>query len=503
MKRREFLAAGATLAACAPFPGWTAVLRNVGEIAARNLEGGDLSLAGSAVEEFAAGLRGELLLQGHAGYDARRRVWNGMFDRKPALIACCSGTADVRRAVDFAREHRLLTAVRAGGHSISGKSTCEGGLVIDLQAMQGVRVEPEMSRAFVEAGSLLGQLDHECAAFGVATTAGIVAHTGAAGLTLGGGFGRLGRRFGLSCDNALAFDLVTPDGHFLRATEDQNADLLWGLRGGGGNFGVVTAIEYRVHRMDPVILGGYLMWPIDKARDVMRFHRDALGSWPPELWVEVALVWDQGMPMVGYEVCWSGDRDAGAKYLESLRAVAKPAFDDVAPQRYVTMQASLDESMANGKYYYVKNGFLNSLTDDGIDLAVDVFRRSPGEFLLFFDPTDGAYHHVAADATAFPNRGALYWMGLVAKWPTPEGAEARIAKIRAAWKELAPLTSGFYSNLADADEPLAAYRENYGGNLERLIALKAKYDPMNLFRLNANVPPKPDAAQSGQARSSS
>ena len=490
MKRREFVGAGLALAASAPLRGWSAILKDVGDVAAKSLDGAALTLSGSSVEAFAASLRGDLLLQGSADYDARRRVWNGLFDRKPALIACCTGTADVRHAVDFAREHRLLTAVRSGGHSISGKSTCNGGLVIDLQSMQGVRVEPELSRAFVEAGSLLGQLDHESATFGLATTAGIVSHTGAAGLTLGGGFGRLGRRFGLACDNALAFDIVTADGHFLRATEEQNADLLWGLRGGGGNFGVVTAIEYRVHRMDPVILGGYLMWPIEKARDVMRFHRDALANWPEELWVELALVWEKDVPMAAFEVCWSGERTAGEEILKSLRAVAKPAYDNVAPIRYVDMQASLDESLANGKYYYMKNGFLNQLSDDGIDRILDVFQRDPGLFVLFLDPADGAYHRVAADATAFPNRGATYWLGLEGKFPQREGAEAKIEKIRVAWKELEPLVQGFYTNLADADEPLSAYRENYGPNLERLIALKSKYDPNNLFRLNANVPPE-------------
>jgi FAD/FMN-containing dehydrogenase len=490
MKRREFVAAGTALAAYMPLRGFAAVLGNVGEVAAKSLDGADLTLSGSSVTDFAASLRGELLLAGNPAYDARRRVWNGMFDRKPALIACCTGTADVRRSVDFAREHRLLTAVRSGGHSISGKSTCEGGLVIDLQSTQGVRVEPEESRAYVEAGSMLGLLDHECAAFGFATTAGIVSHTGAAGLTLGGGFGRLGRRFGLACDNALAFDVVTADGHFLRATEEQNTDLLWGLRGGGGNFGVVTAIEYRVHRMDPVVLGGYLGWPIAKARDVLRFHRDNLASWPEELFVECALLHGKDGPSVAMEVCWSGDRAAGETLLKPIRAFSSPAFDDIAPVRYVDMQTYSDETLAFGKYYYVKNGFLKELTDEGIDLAIDVFQRDPKQFILFFDPCDGAYHRVAADATAFPNRGARYWMGLVAAWESPDGADARVEKIRAAWKELAPITSGFYSNLADADEPLAAYRENYGANLERLVALKAKYDPMNLFRLNANVPPK-------------
>ena len=489
MKRREFVGAGLALTAAWPLKGWSAVLKNVGDVAAKSLDGGDLTLRGSSVEEFAASLRGDLLLAGDPSYDARRRVWNGMFDRRPALIAACTGTADVRSAVDFAREHKLLTAVRAGGHSISGKSTCDGGLVIDLQQMQGVRVEPAQSRAYLEAGSLLAELDHESAAFGLATTAGTVSHTGAAGLTLGGGFGRLGRRFGLTCDNALAFDIVTADGHFVRATEEENADLFWGLRGGGGNFGVVTSIEYRLHRMDPVVLGGDLVWPAKKARDVLRYFRDNLSKWPRELYAEPVLVVGPEGPVLSMEVLWSGDRAKGEEVLKGLRAFNAPVADSIGPKRYVDIQHSLDEMTAFGGYYYVKNGFMNQLTDDAIDHAIDVFQRHLGQFFLFFDPVDGAYHQVAADASAFPNRGALIWFAMIAILGTADGAEEKIAKLRAAWKELAPLTSGFYTNLG-SDEPLSAYRDNYGANLERLMALKAKYDPMNLFRLNANVPPK-------------
>jgi hypothetical protein len=490
MRRRDFVGAGLALGAAWPITGWSAILKNVGDIAAKSLDGADLTLPGSSVEAFAASLHGDVLLPGNAGYETRRRVWNAMFDRKPALIAACTGTADVRRAVDFAREHGLLTAVRAGGHSFSGKSTCEGGLVIDLQSMQGVRVDPEASRAHVEAGSLLGQLDHECAAFGLATTAGIVSHTGAAGLTLGGGFGRLGRRFGLASDNALEFDLVTADGHFLRVSDEENADLFWGLRGGGGNFGVVTSIDYRLHRMNPVILGGYLAWPIAQARDVMRYYRDIAPTLPEELWIECALLSNEKGPSVAMEVCWSGEHAAGEARLKDLRAFGKPAFDDIALIRYVDMQTYSDEVLAVGKYYYAKNGFLQSMTDDGIDLMIDVFNRDPELFILFFDPADGAYHRVAPDATAFPHRDATYWLGLVSAWKSAEGADAKIEKIRAAWREMEPLTKGFYSNLSDADTTLASFRENYGANLERLVALKAKHDPMNLFRLNANVPPK-------------
>ena len=489
MKRRTFVGSGLALAAAWPLRGWSAILYNVGDVAARSLDGADLNLPGKAVADFAASLRGDLLLQGNPAYDARRRVWNGLFDRKPALIACCTGAADVRRAVDFARENKLLTAVRAGGHSISGKSTCDGGLVIDLQQMQGVRVDPEQSRAYLEAGSMLGLLDHESAAFGFATTAGTVSHTGAAGLTLGGGFGRLGRRFGLTCDNALAFDVVTADGHFVRATEEENADLLWGLRGGGGNFGVVTAIEYRLHRMDPVVLGGDLVWPVAKARDVLRYFRDNLSKWPHELYAEPMLVTGPEGPVLSTEVMWSGDRAKGEQFLKEFRAFNAPVADTIGPKPYVDIQRGLDEMTAFGNYYYVKNGFMNQMTDEGIDHAIDVFQRYPAQFFMFFDPVDGAYHDVAADASAFPNRGAQFWLGMIAAWNVREGAEGKIEKLRAAWKELAPLTTGFYTNLG-SDEPLAAYRENYGKNLERLIALKAKYDPANLFRLNANVPPK-------------
>jgi FAD/FMN-containing dehydrogenase len=490
MKRREFLAAGATLAACAPLPGWTAVLKGVGEVAARTLDGAGLSLASSAVEDFAAGLRGDLLLQGHAGYDGRRRVWNGMFDRKPALIACCTGAADVRRAVEFARENRLLTAVRAGGHSLSGKSTCDGGLVIDLQQMQGVRVDPAARRAFVEAGSLLGLLDRESTAHGLATTAGTYSDTGAAGLTLSGGFGRLGRRFGLACDNVASFDVVTADGKFAHASDDENPDLYWGLRGGGGNFGVVTAFEYRLHPMNPVVLGGHVAWPWDQARDAARFYRDIAVAAPETANLIPAWYWNDGTPSFGVGVCWSGDHAEGEEWLQPLRAFGKPSFNEVRPTPYVAIQSKDDASAPHGIHSYAKNGFLGSLTDDGIDLIMDVLVRTPGLYDIFCDHCGGAYSRMAPDATAFPRRDMQFVLAIWSGWPTSDGVDEKVAKMRAAWRELEPLTQGLYSNYVGTDAAAAGLRENFGGNFERLVALKAKYDPMNLFRLNANVPPK-------------
>jgi len=490
MKRRQFIGTGLALAATWPLRGFSAVLKGVGDLPAKTLAGGEVVLPGSSIEALAASLRGDLLMQGSEGYDSARRVWNAMFDKKPALIARCTGASDVRHAVDFAREHQLLTAVRAGGHSLSGKSTCDGGLVIDLQQMQGVRIDPETKRAYLESGSLLGQLDHESAAFGLATTAGTVSHTGAAGLTLGGGFGRLGRRYGLACDNVASFDVVTADGHFLRASDDENADLYWGLRGGGGNFGVVTAIEYRLHRMDPVMLGGNIAWPIDQARDVLRYYRDIASDAPEVVNLAPDLHNEPDGQMVGIEVCWSGDHGEGEAWLKKLRAFGKPVHDDIAPMPYVTMQSGADEFLGPGKYYYLKSGFLTQLKDDGIDLIIDSYKRMPNWYVLFMDHGGGAYRRVAPAATAFPNRGAQFMLGTIGIWPNKADMDANLEKMRANWRELEPLTNGFYTNLSDQDTSMVHYRENYGANFERLVALKAKYDPANLFRLNANVPPK-------------
>jgi FAD/FMN-containing dehydrogenase len=490
MQRRQFVGAGLALAATWPLRGFTSVLKGAGDVPAKTLNGGDTVLRGTSIEAFAASLRGEVLLAGSEDYNRTRRLWNALFDKKPALIARCTGAADVQQAVNYAREHQLLTAVRAGGHSFSGKSSCDGGLVIDLQSMQGVRVDPETKRAYLESGSLLGQLDHECAAFKLATSAGTVSHTGAAGLTLGGGFGRLGRRFGLACDNVASFDIVTADGRFLRANDKENPDLYWGLRGGGGNFGVVTSIEYRLHDMDPIILGGNITWPITQARDVLRYYRDIAPEAPDVLNLNPAMHGGPDGPVIAIEVCWSGDRAKGEAWLKKLRAFGKPAGDDVAPMPYVAIQSIDDEALAPGGYYYLKSGMLTQLKDDGIDLIVDSFKRMPNWFLMFFEHGGGAYRHTAPTATAFPNRDMQFSLGTFAIWPNKDGLEDNLAKMRANWRELAPLTKGFYSNYADTDTTTAEHRENYGANFERLVALKAKYDPTNLFRLNANIPPK-------------
>jgi FAD/FMN-containing dehydrogenase len=491
MKRRQVLGSGLALAATWPVRGFTSVLKDVGDVPARTLAGGEIVLRGSDIETLAAGVRGDVLLAGGPDYEGARRVWNAAFDKKPAMIVRCTGASDVQQAVNFAREHQLLTAVRAGGHSYSGKSSCDGGLMIDLQPMQGVRVDPKAKRAYLESGSLLGLLDHECAAFRLATTAGTISHTGAAGLTLGGGYGWLGRRFGLACDNASSFDVVTADGRFLQANDQENPDLYWGLRGGGGNFGVVTMIEYRLHEMDPVILGGTIVWPVAQARDVLRLYRDIAVDAPDVVTLMPGLGSDPEGQIISLAVCWSGDRAQGETWLKKLRAFGKPKRDDITPMPYVALQRSSDEVFAPGRYYYVKSGVLTALKDDGIDRILDSLQRMPDWYFLFLETGGGAYRHMAPAATAFPNRDMLFTLGVHSIGLTKDGFEEKTAKMRATWHDLAPLTKGFYTNyVADTDVTMASYRENYGANFERLVTLKAKYDPNNLFRLNANVPPK-------------
>ncbi|UCF74982.1 MAG: FAD-binding oxidoreductase [Betaproteobacteria bacterium] len=490
MRRRDFVKAGLGLSVSLPVRSWSAVLGSPGSIPSRTLEGSDVSLSAASVMDLAAGLRGDVLLSGGPGYDSARRIWNGMFDKRPALITRCTGASDVRRALMFAREHRLLTAVRAGGHSVSGKSTCDGGIMIDLQPMRGVRVDPATRRAYVEAGSLLGQLDHESQAHGLATTAGTFSITGAAGLTLGGGFGRLGRRFGLACDNVASFDVVTTDGRFLKASDEENADLFWGLRGGGGNFGVVTSIEYRLHPVNPMVLGGHVIWPLEQGRGAARLCRDMAIDAPDAANLSPFLYWAGTTAHFGVGVCWSGDHAEGERWLEPLRAFGRPVTDAVRPMRYVDIQSADDADYPDGIHSYAKNGFVGELTNDNIDLIFDVFLRTPGLYTMFLDHCGGAYARVAQDATAFPRRDMQFILAMWSGWKSSDGLDEKVSKMRAAWRELEPITGGFYVNYAGTDNVASRDRENYGTNFERLVALKAKYDPMNLLRLNANVPPK-------------
>ena len=494
MKRRHFLQLG--LGAATAMPLQRALARDAksgfADQPARSLEGAEMILRGRDVQALAASISGGVLLPGAEGYDAARMMWNGTFDRRPALIARCRNASDVRHAVDFARESRILTAVRAGGHSQSGKSVCNSGLVIDVSPMQGVRVDPQRKIAYLKSGSLLGLLDAETSKYSLVTTAGTVSHTGAAGLTLGGGFGRVGRRFGLTCDNVRAVEIVTANGRKRRASAQQNADLYWGVRGGGGNFGVVTEFEYQLHDMDPVILGGAIIWPVEQLRDVLNFHAGFLQTLPDEMNVDLFVTTiPNGPRVVGIEACWGADRQRGEAVLAPLITLGKPMVNRIGPMRYVDLQRSLDAVNPHGARHYAKSGFLPQLNEQVLDTLVSAIAAdSTGRLHVVLQATGGAINRVPVAATAFPNRNAAVWLMLFADSPAPQAdAECR-AIVRAAWKPIEPLTSGYYTNAIVDDETEAQLRANFGANYDRMAVIKAKYDPLNLFRLNANVLPR-------------
>lgn len=462
------------------------------DVPAIGMSGKQILLPRSDLAELRARLRGQLLLAGDEGYDTARRVWNGSFDRKPALIVRCAGAADVVQAVNFGREHEMLVAVRGGGHSISGQSTCEGGLMIDLAPLNGVRVDPIARRARVSGGCKLGDFDREAQAFGLATTAGTVSHTGVAGLTLGGGFGRIGRKFGLACDNLLSVDIVTADGKFMRASDEENADLFWGLRGGGGNFGVVTSFEYQLHPVGPVLLGGVLIYPATQAKEVLEFFDGFIAQAPDEVYVDTALVTTpDGKKVLVLDSTYCGSIEAGEQALKPLREFRKPLVDAIAPIPYVKLQSGQDDAFAYGRRYYVKAGYIRTLPPDLIGTMIECSMSST----LAVTPvltahTGGAISRVREDATAVAHRDARHSLLIAAAWADSSGDEAHLKWARSSWKLLEPYTRGFYVNDNNADIPERRVLENYGNNYDRLTALKAKYDPTNLFRLNANIKPK-------------
>jgi hypothetical protein len=490
MKRRVFLQASLGTAALWPARFVLAGEAPLADLNAKTLTGAGATLRGAEVRELAEAMRGQVLVPGQSGYDQARRIWNGMFDRKPAFIARCAAPSDVMHAVNFARQHQLLTAVRCGGHSASGKSTCDGGLMIDLSPMQSVRVDPKARTARVEGGALLGHLDRETKAFGLVTTAGTVSHTGVGGLTLGGGFGRVCRRFGLACDNVRSVDIVTADGKLLVASATENPELFWGVRGGGGNFGVVTSFEFDLHAMDPTILGGPVAWPLAQAGDVLRYYAEFAQTMPDELNLDPALVMGPDkQPVLLIEACWSADKAAGERALKPLRAFGKPLFDQIGALPYVALQMSGDERNAPGQRFYEKSGFFVRFEPKHIDLLIEGFKQTaPHGAFLALQGGGGAVGRKPMDATSFPNRRAKQWVMMAAVWQDPARDQEIMSAIRAAWKEIEPHTDGFYVN-SYSDDVSKQLASNYGTNYPRLVALKKKYDPANLFRLNANILP--------------
>lgn len=448
-----------------------------------------------AIEAFKCNFRGELLQPGEDNYDTARKIWNGMFDRRPALIARCVSAADVIQAVNFARTQGLLVSVRGGGHSLPGHSVCDGGLMIDLSPMKAIRVDPARQTVRAEPGVLLRELDRETQAFCLATTCGVVSDTGIAGLTLGGGQGWLMGKYGLTIDNLLAVDIVLADGRLLCASECENEDLFWAVRGGGGNFGIVTSFEYRLHRVGPTILGGMILYPREQAQEVLSFYRDYSMNTPDELSVVAALFTSpDGLPVVALVVCWSGSLAEGEACLRPLRQLGTPLADLVGEMPYCQLQSMLDAALPPGMSRYSKMGYLPHLEEQLIKTVLDHTAETSSPYsMVLFNAMKGAVTRVAADATAFPHRNPQWHFDIVAQWHDAAGQEQHIAWARGLWHATERHTRGAGSNWLDVDDGADRVRVAYGQNYERLVALKNEYDPTNFFRLNANIAPRTGA----------
>jgi FAD/FMN-containing dehydrogenase len=446
----------------------------------------------AAIRELGTSLRGQLLQPADAGYDTARRIDNAMIDRRPALIARCAGVADVLSAVRFARKHEVLVSVRAGGHNVAGNAVCDGGLVIDVSPMKGIRVDPAGRTVQAQAGVTWGELDAEAQAFGLATTGGVISTTGIAGLTLGGGVGWLNGRFGLACDNLISADVVTADGQFVRASEQENADLFWGLRGGGGNFGIVTAFEYRLHPLGPIVLSGPVFHPAARAREVLRFYREFSASEPDELTTYAGLLTGpDGAPLVGLVPCYAGPPEQGAKLVERLRKFGPPAVDMVGPMPYVAVQRMFNDAFPPGRYNYWKSSLAPRITDQLIDTIVEHMARVPSPHSsVMLEHYHGAYSRPAPTATAYSHRRPTYDVVIIANWTDPAANERNIAWARELFAAVQPQVSqAAYVNFLDRDDGADRVRAAYGENYDRLVAVKRKYDPTNFFRMNQNVRP--------------
>ena len=491
MQRRTFVNAVLAAGVAAAFPGCNRSTPVSGSSAPATItavkgNGEEVSIESAAVSELAGELNGTLFLPMDDGYDSVRRVWNGMIDKKPAMIAQCKSVGDIQNCITFARERELLVAVRGGGHSYPGKSTCDGGMMIDLSQLHAVDIDAEGRAARVEGGALLGHLDTASLSQNLATTTGIVSHTGVGGFTLGGGMGRLDRMHGLAIDNLLAATVITADGRMVRASEEENPELFWALRGGGGNFGVVAEFVYRLHPFDGVVYGGYLEYPIDKARDMMTYFAELEQSLPDEARVEPYLYVDDGEPKFGFSVMYAGDPAAGEKHFAPLVDVAKPILNTLDAVSYTTLQTMLDGVLGHGQLNYLKSGFIVELTPDFIDALVGNFEGEPYPN-VWFQHLGGATSRIGGSSTAFAHRDVGFNLGIDSVFTDAAETEARIAAVRRYYSAMAPFMKGYYTNLND--ESAEKTWGNYGQNYPRLAAVKAEYDPGNLFRLNANIKP--------------
>ena len=456
-----------------------------------------------SVEDLKARLRGTLLRAGDAGYDESRSIWNAMIDRRPGLIARCLGVADVVTGVNFAREHGLALSIKGGGHNIAGLAVCDGGLMLDLSLMRGVWVDPTARVARAQAGCLLGDVDRETQLHGLATVLGFVSNTGIAGLTLGGGFGYLTRRFGWTSDNVLSMEVVTADGRIVRASERENADLFWGLRGGGGNFGVVTGFEYRLHPVGPQIMGGAVAWRAEEAPAVLAAYRALAAEGPPELALVPVLRKAPPAPWLSREVhgqdilalfvCHSGPVAEGEKLLAPLKALGSPVGDILQLRTYVSQQSLLDATQPKGRRYYWKSEYMPRIEPEMLAGVREHARNLPSVHsgIVIF-PVGGAIDRLPADHSPVGNRDAAFVLNIQSSWEKAEDDAANLEWARAVWRDLRRFsTGGTYVNFLNEEETGDRIHDAYGDNYGRLVEVKNRWDPANLFRMNKNVAPQP------------
>ncbi|HEY5386535.1 MAG TPA: FAD-binding oxidoreductase [Thermoleophilia bacterium] len=452
------------------------------------------------LEQLRERVRGEIITPDDDQYEEARNVYNAMIDRRPKVVIRATDAGDVMAGVDFARENGLDLAVRGGSHSVPGFGTCDDGVVIDLVRMRGVRVDAAKRRARAEGGATWGDFNHATHAFGLATTGGIISTTGIGGLTLGGGIGHLARGFGLSIDNLISADVVMADGRLLVASETENEDLFWALRGGGGNYGVVTSFEYKLHPVDQ-IYGGPMFFELSEAETLLRFYRDFIASAPEQLGAFPAFQVAPPLPFIPEDrvgdtfiiivAAWAGPLDEGEKALKPIHDVAPVVAEFVGPMPYPALNSAFDGLVPPGLQHYWKASFVGELTDGAIAAHLEHGPKIPTvNSALHIYPIDGAVHRVASDATAFAYRDANFATVIAGMWPDPADNDANIAWVRDYYAAVAPHSEkGGYVNFLSGDDQ-SKIRANYGGNYDRLVALKRKYDPDNLFHLNQNISPE-------------
>ena len=494
MDRRKFCKTTLAASVAASMPVLTACGKKApvateaeASIRAVSLDGAEVELTKAMVRELGEAMSGPVLLSEHPDYEGSRKIWNGMHDKRPALIARCLSSADVAQAVNFARDHGLLTAVRGGGHSWPGKSICDDGIVVDLSHMTNVEIDTDNKIGMTAGGALLGHLDDAALAQGLVTTAGVVSHTGVGGYTTGGGFGRLNRKYGLTIDNLLGAEIVTADGEVRYINAEQDPDLFWAIRGGGGNFGAVTRFDFQLHDFDRDIYSGMIVWPVEQAREVLEFYAGWQGGLSRELYTGPAMITHPELGhVIAVEVVYNGDPAQGEKEIAPLREVGKPLVDGVMVQDYKVMQTQEDAMLAHGIRSYAKNAMIGEFSQELVDDLVDAYIADPRAG-IFTHTCGGAVADYSATDTSFPHRDTQTMIVFFTGWMDPAEDEVGKQMCRDWHAALERHSLGYYDNIEqDGDTRVA---RNFGPNYGRLREIKAAYDPGNQFRLNSNIPP--------------